>query len=299
MSAANEQHTAVIRAAAPRQRRRRSKFTATITDARTATGLIILAFILIVVFGGRFFAPHGNDEFIAPPYSAPSPEALLGTDYMGQDVLSRVLLGGETVVWMSVLAATIGVVFGVLLGMVAGFKRGWIEQIIMRLSDVAMAIPVLVVTLLFVSLLGRNLMLITLIVGIAHAPQVARIVRAVTAEVAGHEYIESAVALGSSTPRTVITQILPNLTGTVMVEYGLRIVWSIIAIAGLSVLGQGVAAPQADWGLMINENRGGLATQPWAVIAPLAMIALYALAVNLIAEGIGRAQQVGHNGASI
>ncbi|GAA3882023.1 ABC transporter permease [Leifsonia kafniensis] len=273
-----------------------SRLRRVIADKHTLTGLCFLLIVLFVVAFGPVLAPYTSTDYVGLPYALPSAGSPLGTDSMGQDVLSRVLRGGFTVVWMSLGAATIGMVLGVVLGTIAGLKRGWIDEVIMRLADVTMAMPALVLTLLFISLLGKSLLLIVALVGLAHAPSVARIVRGVTADVAEREYVESAIALGASSLKTAVTEIIPNITGTIMVEYGLRIVWSVIAIAGLSVLGQGVSAPQADWGLMINENRGGLALQPWAVVAPLLFISMYALAANLIAEGIGRTLHIGAKG---
>ncbi len=276
----------------------RSRVRRWLADTRTIIGLGFLAVVLLIVAFGPLLAPHSITEFLAPPFSPPSAEFLLGTDYMGQDVLSRTLNGGWTVVWMSATSATLGVAVGAVLGMLAGYSRGFLDEVIMRLSDVALALPTMVLTLLFVAMLGRSLPLIVLLIGLAHAPSVARVVRGVTVDVAGREFVESAQAIGAGRLRILLRQILPNVTGPIMVEYGLRTVWSVVAIASLSVIGQGVAPPQADWGLMVNENRVGITVQPWGVIAPLLLIAMFAVAMNLLAEGVDRALQVGREGGN-
>lgn len=292
MTAAPDTSTVAFHTARPRQ----SRIGRWIRDPQSITGLVFLAVVLAVVVLGPLVSPHTTTAFLAPPFSPPSAEYLLGTDFMGQDVLSRTLQGGWTVVWMSILSATIGVALGALLGMLAGYSRGILDEIIMRLSDVALALPTMVLTLLFVAMLGRSLPLIVLLIGLAHAPSVARVIRGVTVDLAGREFVESAQALGTGRMRILLSQILPNVTGPLMVEFGLRTVWSVVAIASLSVIGQGVAPPQADWGLMINENRVGLTVQPWGVLAPLVMITMFAVAINLLAEGVDRALQVNRKG---
>ena len=144
-------------------------------------------------------------------------------------------------------------------------------------------------TLLFVSILGPRLWLIVLMVGISHAPRIARVTRAATLEVAHRDFVRAAEALGVSRSRVLRVEILPNITSPLLVEFGLRLTYSIGIIAGLSFLGFGLQPPAADWGLMINENRIGITVQPWAVFVPVFMIAVLTIATNLIADGYGRA----------
>lgn len=253
----------------------------------TIIGLIMLVFVLLVTILGPILAPYDISKNVGTFFEAPSAKAWLGTDYLGRDVLSRVLHGGVTVVTMSVLAATLGTVLGAALGMTAAYRRGIVDEVIMRISDVLLALPLIVFVLLLVAVFGHELWLLVLLIGISHAPQVARVVRGVAVEVREREFVEYGRSLGASGTRMVFTQILPNISTPLLVEYGLRIVWSIAAFASLSVLGQGVQAPMADWGLMVNENRQSMiAGQPLSVLVPLLMIAVFALAVNLITDGI-------------
>lgn len=261
-------------------------------NGRSIVGVVMVGFVVIVAVFGRLFAPYPVDKFVAPPFTPPSSAFPLGTDINGNDVLSQVLVGGWTVVWMSVVAATLGTVIGTLLGMLAGYLRGWVDEMVMRTADVWLAFPTLVFVLLFVTVVGREPLFLALLVGLPHIPQVARVIRGAALDVGTREYVESAKALGSGALRTNLVQILPNILPTLLVEYGLRIVWAVAALASLNVLGLGLTAPTADWGLMINENRPALAVQPLAVLTPLAFIAIFAVGVNLILEGIGRSLNV-------
>jgi peptide/nickel transport system permease protein len=258
---------------------------------RTRIGLVCTLVVVVFAIVGPWFATKSPSEFVGAPFAKPSGTALLGTDALGRDVLARVLHGGRTVIWMSIVAATIGMVIGSATGLLAAYNSvtsTWLDETIMRTSDVLLALPLVVFVLLFVSLLGPSLWLIVLLVGLAHSPQVARIVRGTSLDVVERDFIKYAEAVGIPRRRVLFGEILPNITTPLMVEYGLRIVWSIAGIAGLSLIGYGIQAPQADWGLMINENRVGIAQQPWAVAAPVVCITLFAFGTNMIAEGIAR-----------
>jgi peptide/nickel transport system permease protein len=261
----------------------------TLGQARTQVGLLLTALVVGLAVLGPFLAPHDPAASVGIPLSDPSRAYPLGTDYLGHDVLSRVLGGGRTVVWMAFAAATLGVALGAAVGLVAGTSRSWIDGTLMRLMDLLLAFPQIVLVLLFVSMLGSKLWLIVLLVALAWVPQVARVVRGVTSEIAHREYVESAEAIALPRVRILTREILPNVTTPLMVEYGLRLTWSIALVAGVSFLGFGIQPPAADWGLMINENRMGLTVQPWGVIVPALCIAVFAVGTNFVAEGISRA----------
>ncbi|WP_202873852.1 ABC transporter permease [Kribbella speibonae] len=190
---------------------------------------------------------------------------------------------------MSALAGTAGVVCGALLGILAGYAGGRLDAIVMRLADVVLAFPQLVLILVVVSMIGGSPMLIVALTGVAWIPGVARVMRGATLALSGREFIQSAEALGYRRSNVLLDELLPNLTAPLLVELGLRISWSIAVIAAASFLGVGVQPPAADWGLMINENRGGVALQPWGVVAPTLCIAIFAIGANLVAEGFSRA----------
>lgn len=256
---------------------------------RTRFGVGLLLVIVLLALIGPFVAPHPPDAVVGFPAAGPSGSFPLGTDYLGHDVLSRVLWGGRSVLWMAFSAATLGVVFGAAIGVLAGYTHKLADDLLMRGMDVILAFPQIVFVLLFVSLLGPKLGLIVVLVAIAWIPQVARVVRGITSDIVHREFIESAELIGLPRRQIMLKEILPNVTTPLMVEYGLRLTWSIALIAAISFLGFGIQPPHADWGLMINENRNVLTLQPWAVIVPAVCIALFAIGTNLIAEGIARA----------
>ena len=256
---------------------------------RVQIGAALTVVIVALALSGPFFSPHPVSALLGIPFQAPGSGSPLGLDYLGRDVLSRVLSGGRNLVWMSLACAAIGMLLGVPAGMLAGFSGGWRDEVIMRIGDVLLALPVIVFAMLFVALLGAELWLLVLVIGVAHAPQVARVTRGVTADIRHREYIECAVAMGMPRRKILASEVLPNIITPLTVEFGIRVVWSIAAIASLSVLGSGIQPPTADWGLMVNENLGGLAVQPLGVTIPILCIALFALGVNLLTEGIARA----------
>ena len=258
-------------------------------SGRAKLGVGLTSAILLLALVGPLAAPHAPDAVVGIPFSPPSGTFLLGTDYLGHDVLSRVLWGGRTVVWMSFAAATLGVALGVAVGLLAGYSRSMLDDVLMRGMDIVLAFPQLVFVLLFVSLLGPQLWLIVLLVALSWMPQVARVARGVTLAVVDREFVQAAEAIGLRRRRILAREILPNITTPLLVEYGLRLTWSIAIVAAVSFLGFGIQPPNANWGLMINENRQGLLLQPWPVVVPGLCIAAFAIGTNFVAEGISRA----------
>jgi peptide/nickel transport system permease protein len=257
-------------------------------DGRMRVGLGLTLLIVLLVIFGPLLAPHAPDALLGQPYASPSNTALLGTDYLGQDVLSRVLWGGQSVLWISAAATMLGVGLGVLVGLFAGYSRNWLDEVLMRPLDVVYAFPQIVLSLLFISMVGPKLWLVVLLVALAWMPGVARVTRGITIDTVSKEFVEAAEVLGVPRRRILLKEVLPNLTTPLMVEFGLRLTWSIGLVAALSFIGFGIQPPHADWGLMINENRNGLTIQPWAVVVPVCCIAVFTIGTNLITEGLSR-----------
>ncbi len=273
---------------------RRSEWLMIIAEAwrmrRTKIGVGIFGIIVLLAVVGPWVAPYSPTEFVAPPYSPPDiPKMWLGSDYIGHDVLTRVLYGGRTVILLALAATVIGLGLGVTLGLITGYARRWVDETVMRILDVVLAFPQIVLTLLFVSVLGPRLWLIVLMVGISHAPRIARVARAATLEVSQRDFVRAAEAFGVPRRKILFNEILPSITSPLLVEFGLRLTYSIGLIAALSFLGFGMQPPAADWGLMINENRVGIVIQPWPVFVPVLLIGILTVATNLIADGLGRA----------
>ncbi|MYR07991.1 ABC transporter permease subunit [Gordonia sp. SID5947] len=255
----------------------------------TRIGAAITLLVVGIAVIGPLVAPHSASDLVAFPLSGPAPGTPLGTDYLGHDVLSSVLHGGWTVVWMATAATAIGMVVGTLIGLIAGYAKGRVDSVLMWLMDLVLAFPQFVLPLMVISMLQPSLWLIVLLVALSHAPRVARLARATTTQVSTREYIEASEVLGEPRWRILLQEILPNISTPLLVEVGVRMAWSIGLIASISFLGLGVQPPDVDWGLMIQQNRGGLATQPWAVVVPVLLIALFAIGINLMSEGYSRA----------
>jgi peptide/nickel transport system permease protein len=238
---------------------------------------------------GPLFAPYAPGEFAGAPYEAPSALARLGTDGLGRDVLTRFLWGGRSILALSTAATAIGLALGVAVGLVAAYSRGRLDDLLMRLMDVILAFPSIVLALVAVATVGPKLWLIVLVVGFTTMPRVARVTRGASLEIVERDYVHAAEAMGEPRVKILAGEILPNVTSPLMVEASLRLTYSIGLIAGLSFLGFGLQPPAADWGLMINENRQALTVQPWGVVMPVLAIVVLTIGTSLIGDGFARA----------
>ncbi|MGI8559408.1 MAG: ABC transporter permease [Solirubrobacteraceae bacterium] len=252
-------------------------------------GLALTGALILLAIVGPWIAPHSPAQLVGPPFSPPSSTFLLGTDYIGRDILSRVLCGGRTVIGLSLLATVLGVSIGAVVGMAVVFCSHRADTLVMGVNDVILSIPQIVLVLVFVSIAGPKLWLIVLLVALSHSPRVMRLTRSVAAEMRRREFVEFAALTGLSRRRIAFQEIMPNLATPLLIEFGIRLAWSVGIIAGLSFIGYGIQAPTADWGLMINENRGALTIQVFAVLAPIVCIFLFTIGTNLMTEGIARA----------
>jgi peptide/nickel transport system permease protein len=260
----------------------------TFPQAKIGTGLTLLV-VLVALLGpwlGPVLTGHTTTDFAGKPFKH---DGLAGTDGLGRDVLTRFLAGGTTLLLYAVLATALGIVLGALLGMVAGYGGGRLDSLLMRGNDVLLSFPQLVIALLAIAVIGPEGWLLVLVIGLTHAPRTARVARQATVAVRGNDYIRAAEMYAVPRSRILLREILPNITGPLMVEIGLRLTYSIGYIASLSFLGLGIQPPSADWGLMINENRIALVVQPWGVLLPVLAIAALAVGTNLIADALASA----------
>jgi len=261
---------------------------AAVRTQRGAIGLALTCVVGLVAVVGPLLIPHSPDALVTTEFARPSGSFPLGSDFLGRDLLSRVLDGGWLLLVMAIAATVIGVAGGAMAGMSAAYLRGHTDGIIMRTVDVILSFPQLVFALLLLALLGPKLWLIVLAVGISHAPQVARVVRSATLDISERDYVKVAELQGMRPARIMAKEVLPNLIAPLMVEAGLRLTYSIVIIAGLAFLGFGQPPPAANWGTMINENRIGLSLNPWAVIIPAVLIALLTIGTNTFTDAIAR-----------
>ena len=262
---------------------------ATLGMWRSRIGLVIVLALVLVALAGPLIAPHSPTQFITAPNSPPSAHALFGGASLGHDVWSRFLYGGRSVLGLAVASTVLGVGVGLIIGLMAAYSGGLVDEILMRIADVFMAFPQIVLALLLVSALGPKLWLIVLTVGVSHAPRVARVIRGAAQQVVERDFVKAAEAVGEPRRRIIFGELLPNVTSPLLVELGLRLTYSIGLIAAINFLGDGLQPPSADWGLMINENRLAVTVQPWAVLLPVLAIALLTIGTNLLTDGFARA----------
>jgi peptide/nickel transport system permease protein len=254
---------------------------------RLVTGLVITVVIALMAVIGPWLAPYGENDIVGKPFTHQG--SWLGTDYLGQDVWSRVLDGGGSILLISVLATLLGMVVGIMIGVVAAYIGGWLDETIMRLNDVALAFPQILLALLVLTAVDQpSWWMIVLLVGISHAPRVARVSRGVALGIVSRDYVTSAEALGESRLRVILAEVLPNMNAPLLAEAGLRLTYSIGMVAGIGFLGFATNPGAADWGQMINENRLALLVQPWGVLAPVIVIGIFTVGTNLMADGIAQ-----------
>jgi peptide/nickel transport system permease protein len=256
--------------------------------ARGRVGLTLLVLIVAIAVFGPLFAPHNPDAQVGIPFAGPSSRALLGTDALGRDVLSRVLYGGRTVLLYPAAAAVLAYLIGGAVGLFAGYNRGRSDGLLMRGVDVLLSFPSLVFLLVLVTGLGTSAWVLIVGTAVVQAPMVARIVRSATLEQVVRGFVEAAVARGDSTLAILRREVLPNIVPAVMADAGLRFTYSLLLIASVNFLGLGLQPPAADWGLMVSENRTGIAIMPLGVVVPAVLIALLTISLNLIGDAISQ-----------
>jgi peptide/nickel transport system permease protein len=257
---------------------------------RTRTGLALLILVGGIAVFGPLFAPHGPQDFLGLlPNTGPAPGALFGTDHLGQDVWSRFLDGGREILLLATAATIIGLVFGVALGLLAAYTKGFLDDVLMRGMDVILAFPSIMLALVAIATLGPSFQLVILAVGLTNVPRVARVTRAAAQPIVERDFVAAAEAIGVPRFRILFGEILPNVLSPLMVEASLRLTYSIGLIAGLAFLGFTPNPNGADWGVMIQENYIALSVQPWGVVLPVIAIALLTMATGMIGDGIARA----------
>jgi peptide/nickel transport system permease protein len=253
-----------------------------------AVGLAVLAAVVALALLGPFFSPHAPDEPIGVPLSGPGDGAQFGTDFLGRDVLSRTLWGGRSVLALAGLATLLAYVGGIAVGLVAGYTRSLLDPILMRSADVLLSFPALLFLLVLVTGAGTSKAVLVVGVGVVQLPLVARIVRAATLEQSVRGFVEAAVARGERTPAILRREVLPNIVGPLAADVGLRFTYAIILVASVNFLGLGLQPPDADWALIISENRSGLTLNPYVILVPAALISLLTISVNLVGDSIAR-----------
>lgn len=256
---------------------------------RTRIGLGITGALVLFACVGPFLSPHTATEFIDMPNSLGVPGALFGTDYLGQDVFSRFLRGGTSILLLASASTGIGVVVGAFLGLISAFKKGRTSEIIMGLFDVIFSFPQILLALLLVSMFGASPWLTILAVALATTPRVGRVVRGTALSVVERDFVAASRAIGESWWHILSRDIFPNVTAPLLVETNLRFTYSIATIASLAFLGFAPDPTAANWGTMVQENSVAISIQPWGSVLPVIAIALLTVGTGLIGDGLSRA----------
>lgn len=249
-------------------------------------GLAITGVIVVLSLLAPWIAPHPWDTIsMRTRFLPPNATYWLGTDEYGRDVLSRLLMGGRLSIAMGVSATLVSLAIGVPMGLAAGYFRGWVDEALMRVADVMMAIPPIMLGLLVLAVTPPALWKTALAVGLVYVPPIARLARSVTLTLASEEFIQAARARAESPAYILFREILPNAWPPLIVEASLRVTYAILLGSALSFLGLGAQPPSSDWGLMIAEARSFLDRAPWIALAPGFAMCLLVIGVNLIGDG--------------
>lgn len=262
--------------------------TRTAFRAGTALALLPGVIALVIAVFGPFLAPHSISGPVGIPWAAPSWGAPLGTDFLGRDVLSRVLSGGRTIVVLPLLATAISVTVGAVIGIVAGSVHHWLDGLLMRLMDAILAVPAILILLVLVTGFGGGTVVLVVVVVLISGPFTARLARSVAIDVSRKAYVESAIGRGESMVAVLYREILPNVGGALLAEAGLVFSNSIFLVALANFLGFGAQPPTADWALMVAENNPGVAFNPWSVLVPVLLIVSLTISANLLADRLAR-----------
>lgn len=256
------------------------------------TGLAILTMLVTIVVLGPEFSPYKPGTIISvKAYALPGGDALLGTDYLGRDVLSRMLYGGRVTLSLALVTSMLGCGLGVIVGFGSSLSGGNVDGVIAATIDFMLSLPPIIFALVVLAGFGPTIPVLVVVVSIVQMPRVARIARSLATDVAVQEFVEVARARGDTKLQIMVFEILPNTLPTLWVEFALRFTFSILLLSALSFLGLGIQPPTADWGAMVRENLTGLRLGALAAVMPAAAISLITVGVNLLIDGISKGDQ--------
>ncbi len=250
-------------------------------------GLSILIIIITMCLLAPVIAPYDYDgQDISKKFIEPNSEHIMGTDNLGRDIFSRLLYGGRISLQVGFIATGISAFFGILLGAVSGYYGGKVDNVIMRILDIFMAIPNLLLAIAISAVIGAGITSAMIAVGVSGIPAFARMVRGPILAVKGQEFIEAAKAIDASDSRIIFRHLLPNVLSPIIVQATLRVATSIIDAASLSFLGLGVQPPYPEWGAMLSASRVYIVDRPYMVTFPGLAIALVVISLNLFGDGL-------------
>jgi peptide/nickel transport system permease protein len=258
-----------------------------LTNRKVVVALTILIPVIVITALGDIIAPYDPVEtHVADRFASPGGEYLLGTDHLGRDLLSRVIIGGQSSLALGFGATAVSLLFGVPIGLFSGYVKGRADELLMRLMDIMMSIPVLLLGILIVVTIGSGLQNVILAIGVVFIPRIARVTRSATLSVSEEPFVLAARARGESTRHILFREILPTVTAPIIVEGSIRVGYAILIGTGLSFLGLGTGPPTPDWGFMIATARRHMYNSPWFLVWPSAALVTTITAINLLGDGL-------------
>jgi len=280
---------ATARAGVTRGERAREIARALRRSGTFVVGVVMVGFWILDAIAWPLFVPFDPQAAQFAPSVSPNPTTWFGTDDLGRDVFSRTLAGARPVLTVAPVATALGITGGVVIGLLAGYRRGLVDDVVMRVVDAFLAFPLIILAVLVLATFGASTLNVIIVIGIVFTPLVARTVRSAVLVEREREYVAAARMRGERAPYIMFAEILPNVSGPIAVEATVRFGYAIFTSATLSFLGLGIQQPSPDWGLTIALARGSTAVQPWVVLFPALALATLVVGVNLIADGLKRA----------
>jgi peptide/nickel transport system permease protein len=258
-----------------------------ILESRVGTlGLAMVLFWVAVAVLAPLISPYSPTALVGKIIEPPSARHWLGTDEIGRDVLSRIIWGSQTILLLAPAAFAAALVVGGLMGLVAGYRGGLVDELIMRLSDIILAFPVLLLYMIIIAAVGPSALNIVFAVTFASSPAIARIVRSLVLELKSREFVAAARLRGESSWYIMLVEILPNAKGPLIVDTCIRIGYVAFTIGTLGFLGLGLRPPTPDWGGMVNAARNYILVAPWVAAFPAIAISSLVVGLNLFADGL-------------
>lgn len=259
-------------------------------NRKAVLGLIIVCFLVLAVILMPIFMkldPYTTDRAVGFN-KAPCPGHLLGTDDVGRDLFARLLYGGRISLFVGIMSTIISVLIGIPLGLIAGYFRGIAETVIMRVADAFMSFPTMVLILVLVAVFGPSILTVTVVIGVLGWTAIAKLIYGNVLSIREREYIQATKAIGMSTPKILLSEVLPNAIPPVWANISFRVAGAILTESSLSFLGMGVQTPQASWGNIIfaAQNLLVLTARPWVWFPPGICIILVVVGFNFIGEGV-------------
>jgi peptide/nickel transport system permease protein len=253
----------------------------------TVVSAAVLAATVVVAVGATWLAPYGiNDVDVPSALRGPSGAHWFGTDELGRDVLSRVLVAIQASMKVAVVSVAFAAVVGVTVGVVAGYRGGWLDTVVMRVVDVMFAFPVLLLALAIVAVLGPGVTTTVLAIGVVYTPIFARVARASTLGVRVEPFVQVSRTMGTGHRYILVRHVLPNIAGPLIVQTSLSLAFAILSEAALSFLGLGIQPPEPSLGRMIFDSQGFVTLAWWMAVFPGAAIFVIVLAFNLVGDGL-------------